>query len=120
MTIADALRGAVIASADEEYEHAVELRRDLHAHPELGWTEFRTASRAAAALEAAGWEVRAGASVCLQDARMGVPPEADLERAWDLALAGGGHPGWMEPMRGGLTGVVAELRGSQPGPTVAL
>ncbi len=117
---AGTLREAVIAHADEEFDRAVEIRRDLHANPELGWTEFRTASRAAAALEAAGWEVRAGESVCAPDARMGVPSEAEREQAWDLALSNGGHPGWMEPMRGGLTGVVAQLRGNQPGPTVAL
>ena len=40
---------------------AVALRRDLHAHPELGWTERRSTYRVAEALEAAGIspEVRA-------------------------------------------------------------
>lgn len=36
----------------------IELRRDLHAHPELSFEEERTAARAAEAVEAAGLEVR--------------------------------------------------------------
>ena len=32
-------------------ETAVRRRRDLHAHPELGFTEFRTASRVAGTLQ---------------------------------------------------------------------
>jgi len=116
----ETLRAAVIAQSEEEFDSAIELRRDLHANPELGWTEFRTASRAAATLDAVGWEVRTGADVCVQDGRMGVPAASELASAWESALANGGHPGWMEPMRNGLTGVVAELRGSRPGPTVAM
>ena len=43
--------------------HQAELtafRRDLHAHPELGMAEFRTAEKVAAALEALGIEVHRG------------------------------------------------------------
>jgi aminobenzoyl-glutamate utilization protein A len=114
------LRERVIEQCHEEFARAFEMRRDLHAHPELGWTEFRTASRSAAALAAAGWDVRVGAAVCAPAGRMGVPPESELNAAWQDALANGGDAGWLEPMRGGLTGVVAELRGNQPGPTVAM
>ena len=39
---------------------AVAWRRDLHAHPEVGFTEFRTASRVAGRLADLGWHVRAG------------------------------------------------------------
>ncbi len=59
----------------------VELRRDLHRHPELAFRELRTAATAAARLEALGYRLR-------------------------LSV--------------GITGVVAELPGAGPGPTVAL
>ncbi|MDX1673476.1 MAG: amidohydrolase [Longimicrobiales bacterium] len=36
----------------------VELRRDLHAHPELSFHEERTAARAADVIETLGWDVR--------------------------------------------------------------
>ncbi len=35
----------------------IDLRRDLHAHPELSWTEERTTDLVAARLEAVGWQV---------------------------------------------------------------
>ena len=41
-------------------EELVACRRDLHAHPELAWTEFRTASHVAKSLKALGYEVLMG------------------------------------------------------------
>ena len=41
-------------------EALVELRRDLHRHPELAFQETRTAARVAAFLEGAGLDVRTG------------------------------------------------------------
>ena len=38
----------------------VEIRRDLHRHPELSFQEVRTASLAAREAEAAGFSVRTG------------------------------------------------------------
>jgi len=48
------LDGAVASHADR----LVELRRDLHAHPELSWDEKRTSGLVADLLEDAGWVVR--------------------------------------------------------------
>ncbi len=44
----------VVAKYDAEL---VDLRRDLHAHPELSWGEVRTTDLVAQRLEAAGWRV---------------------------------------------------------------
>ncbi len=38
----------------------IRIRRDLHAHPELGFQEFRTAARVAKRLRALGLEVKTG------------------------------------------------------------
>lgn len=111
---------AVSEKAASQFSDIVTHRRDLHAHPELGWTEFRTASRAAAMLSDLGWNVRTGREVCDAASRMGVPDSDEIEAVWEYAREHGGSQRWMELMRDGFTGVVAELRGSRPGPTVAM
>ncbi len=45
----------VVEKCDAEL---VELRRDIHQHPELSWGETRTTELAAARVEHAGWQVR--------------------------------------------------------------
>src|SRR4051795_7292556 len=47
-------RPSVGAFLDEQRDHLVAFRRDLHAHPELGGHEFRTTERIAAELATAG------------------------------------------------------------------
>ena len=43
----------------EKYaDELVEMRRDIHRHPELSWSETRTTDLVATRLEAAGWRVR--------------------------------------------------------------
>jgi aminobenzoyl-glutamate utilization protein A len=96
------------------------LRRDFHQHPETGFCEFRTASRAAGFLTDLGWDVLAGPDAITSSARLGVPSPEELESAWERAAANGGDPRFLDAMRGGLTGVVATLRGRDPGPVIAL
>ena len=49
---------ALLDSVVDKYdEDLVELRRDLHAHPELSWAETRTTELVAARVEQAGWRV---------------------------------------------------------------
>ena len=66
---------------------AIDWRRDLHAHPEVGFTEFRTASRAAGRLADLGWHVVAGREAMAPDQRLGLPDEATLEAAYRRAEA---------------------------------
>jgi aminobenzoyl-glutamate utilization protein A len=101
-------------------ELAVAWRRDLHAHPEVGFTEFRTASRVAGALTDLGWEVVTGPDAMVAGERLGVPPRAELDAAYERAAATGGDLRFLPAMRGGLTAVVATLRGTQPGRAVGL
>ncbi|MEZ7196251.1 amidohydrolase [Pseudodesulfovibrio karagichevae] len=94
-------------------------RRDLHRCPEAAWTEFRTASMVAAALSAAGYEVRLGQEAVRRESMLGVPSEDELTAHMERAVAQGGDPDLIASMRGGLTGVVGELRCGE-GPVVAL
>jgi amidohydrolase len=51
---------ALLADAEALYDKIVAIRRDLHAHPELGFQEFRTARVVAEELSALGYEVVTG------------------------------------------------------------
>jgi aminobenzoyl-glutamate utilization protein A len=93
----------------------VAMRRDLHAHPELGFLEYRTAARAAERLSRLGYAVTAGPQVMRADAMMGTPSPAAIAAAQRDAIAAGASAGWVARMPDGQTGVVAELtRGSGP------
>lgn len=96
----------------------VALRRDFHSHPELGFTEFRTASIVAERLTALGYTVRLGRDVMDPASMMGRPREDALRKEMARALAEGALPRWTSHMDGGLTGVVGELKRG-PGPVVA-
>ncbi|MFW5806920.1 MAG: amidohydrolase, partial [Spirochaetota bacterium] len=50
----------IIAEIQREQQELVALRRDFHAHPELGFEEYRTAERVAEYLTQCGIEVRTG------------------------------------------------------------
>ena len=54
------LAGPAVAEVADLLPDLVELRRDLHAHPELAFAEHRTASIVAAALRELGLEVHEG------------------------------------------------------------
>ncbi|MFT8244583.1 amidohydrolase [Roseomonas sp. BN140053] len=96
----------------------VRMRRDLHAHPELGFLEYRTASKAAALLHRLGWQVKVGPEVMVA-AEMLDPPSPEVVRAaQEQAIAEGAPAEWVARMPGGQTGVVAELRRGE-GPVLA-
>lgn len=86
-----------------------EIRRQLHKHAEYGWTEFWTTAYIADLLEEAGYHITLGAENFVADARMGLPTEQELEEAAERALLWGANPKHVEKMRGGFTGLVADL-----------
>lgn len=98
----------------------IELRRDFHRYPEVGFCEFRTASRAAGMLADLGWEVQTGTAVMDRMARLGVPSDDVLAAAWSRAADAGGDRRFLPAMQGGMTGVTATLVGNRPGPSLAL
>jgi aminobenzoyl-glutamate utilization protein A len=97
----------------------VELRRDLHQHPEVGFTEFRTASKVVETLQHLGYKVLYGSDAIDSQSRRGMPPTDELEHAYQKALSDGANPDILERMHGGNTAVVGILEGKKPGPTVA-
>jgi aminobenzoyl-glutamate utilization protein A len=116
MTAPDPAAAALAAAA----ARAIALRRDLHRHPELGLTEFRTASLVARRLHELGLGVQLGREVMDSASRVGLPPEAELEQAYRRAEAEGAPAEFLPALAGGHTAVMGTLRGSAPGPVVAL
>ncbi|MDR3289064.1 MAG: amidohydrolase [Peptococcaceae bacterium] len=95
------------------------LRREFHQYPELAFREFRTAGRVVELLQSLGYEVLCGEAAMEPSVRKSLPAAEEMEAAYQSALAAGANPAVLEKMRGGLTAVVASLRGKEPGPVVA-
>ncbi|RNB83136.1 amidohydrolase [Brevibacillus nitrificans] len=97
----------------------VSLRRDFHMHPEVGFTEFRTATKVVEILTSLGYEVIFGQDALDGPSRRGLPAQAVLEEAYERALRDGANPAIAEKMRGGFTAVIGVKKGKADGPTVA-
>ncbi|WP_411503318.1 amidohydrolase [Brevibacillus centrosporus] len=97
----------------------VSLRRDFHMHPEVGFTEFRTATKVVEILTSLGYEVIYGQDALDGPSRRGLPAQAVLEEAYERALRDGANPAIAEKMRGGFTAVIGVKKGKADGPTVA-
>ena len=114
------LKETILKFADDMQENMVACRRDLHAHPEPGWTEFRTAAKVAKTLAELGYTVKTGADTIRQDAMMGVPSAEKLAKEQQRAIAEGADPDWVKKMDGGRTGVLGVMKFSEDGPVVAV
>ena len=63
IAVPQAVRDRIDAAARELHPAIVEVRRDIHRHPELGFRETRTAALVAARLKALGYDVQTGIGV---------------------------------------------------------
>jgi aminobenzoyl-glutamate utilization protein A len=97
----------------------VDLRRDLHRHPEPAWREFYTTARIVDELERRDLDaVHVGPDV-LDDERVGVPDGDDLDGWRERALDAGARGDIVDRLDGGYTGAVAVVERGD-GPTVGL
>jgi amidohydrolase len=125
---------AVIADVVEKYDaDLVDLRRDLHAHPELSWVETRTAEAVAGRVAQAGWQVtrfsRTGFAADLGARGPRVALRADMDALpvqdltgdpWASTVAGVAHACGHDVHTTALTGAALALaevhdRGLLPG-----
>ncbi|WP_218923242.1 MULTISPECIES: amidohydrolase [unclassified Bacillus (in: firmicutes)] len=104
---------------DNMEEDLINVRRNIHCFPEIGWTEFRTSSLIADFLSELGFEVKVGKEIIVPESRMGVPDEKTIQEAKDRAISFGANPYWIEKMEDGLTGVVGVWDTGRIGPTLA-
>ncbi|MFD1599582.1 amidohydrolase [Halobellus rarus] len=98
----------------------VELRRDLHRHPEPAWREFYTTARVVEELEKRDLDaLYVGPEALAEEDRVGVPDEDELGAWLDRARDAGARGDLLERLTGGSTGAVAVAERGD-GPTVAL
>src|SRR4051794_12069422 len=124
----------VIADVVEKYDaDLVDLRRDLHAHPELSWSETRTAEAVAGRVAQAGWQItrfsRTGfvADLGARGPRVGLRADMDAlpvheltGEPWASTVAGVAHACGHDVHTTALTGAALALaevhdRGLLPG-----
>src|SRR3954467_6439244 len=124
----------VIADVVDKYDaDLVDVRRDLHAHPELSWSELRTADVAVNRVEQVGWRVtrfsRTGFAADLGDAGPLVALRADMDALpvqdltddpWTSQVTGVAHACGHDVHTTALTGAALALaevreRGLLPG-----
>lgn len=110
----------IMQMADAMQDEMVARRRDIHRHPEPGWTEFRTASLVASKLTELGYTVKTGTETVNPKYMMGVPDAQKLQAEQQRAISQGADPDWVQKMTGGLTGVIGIMKFSDDGPTVGL
>jgi aminobenzoyl-glutamate utilization protein A len=97
----------------------LELRRDLHRHPEPAWREFYTTARIVDELETRDLDALYVGPEALCDDRTAVPDDDELEAWLDRARAAGARADTLDRLDGGYTGAVAVAERGD-GPTVAL
>lgn len=97
----------------------IALRREFHQYPEVGFTEFWTASKIVEILQSLDYEVIFGEDALDAASRRGMPSNEELEEAYQRAIRHGANVYIAEKMKGGFTAVVGVLRGRRPGPTTA-
>ncbi|MFC7157015.1 amidohydrolase [Halomarina halobia] len=97
----------------------VEIRRDLHAHPEVGWTEYRTTALVAEALADLGFTLHLGEAALDPADRMGVPPDGTLASARARAEDEGAPADYVDRLDE-TTGLVATRTFGDAGTTVGL
>lgn len=85
----------------------VEIRRDLHAYPEVGWTEFRTTALVAEELASRGFTLHLGKDALDVDERLGTPPGNVIEEARERARTEGAPGAYLDRLAES-TGLVSE------------
>ncbi|SDZ76971.1 aminobenzoyl-glutamate utilization protein A [Haloplanus vescus] len=97
----------------------LDLRRDLHRHPEPAWREFYTTARLVDELEKRPLDALYVGPEVLADERRGVPDEDELDAWLARARDAGAREDVLDRLTGGYTGLVAVLE-QGPGPTVGV
>jgi len=108
-----------IVDRERLHKNLVTLRRDIHRHAEVRWTEFRTTSIVTEELRRLGYDIYLGRDTTTGLGSEGRPPDAELRRHMSRALSQGASEEILD-QTDTYTGAIAKLETGKPGPTIAL
>ncbi len=97
----------------------IDLRRDFHQHPELGWREFYTTSKIIKHLKDLGYDVKYKEDIFKKEYRQGLPTKEEFAESYKQALDWGADSEILDEIKEGFTGAVVILETKKPGPTTA-
>ncbi|HWR45750.1 amidohydrolase [Sporomusa sp.] len=103
---------------DRYFTEAVAWRRQLHRCPQPAWLEYYATGLVAEKLTEWGYTVSLGKDVVDSEKLILSPTTEKHNEEFQRALQFGVKEKFITPAKGGLTGVVGVLKGSQPGPTI--
>lgn len=103
---------------DKYLQQLIVYRRNFHRYPEPGWCEFRTTYIIYKKLKELGYEIKYGREITEEKSRLGIPDVLTLQHFEKLALENGVDSNFLNEIKGGFTGIIAELD-LNDGPTTA-
>ena len=105
--------------ADSLKDELVSFRRDLHMHPETGWLEIRTTYKLYQELSKLDCKIIMGEDVTDPKAKMGLPNQYTLDRAYNYAIENGVPKDFADKVKNANTGLIAVFENGE-GPTVGM
>ena len=99
----------------EQLKDAVHWRQSLHRCPQPAWLEFYATAFVAEKLASWGYKLSLGRDIIKEGEQLLLPAPEILSAEFDRAAAAGAKLEFLEPARGGFTGVVATLHIMDPG-----
>lgn len=109
----------MLLKAKKLLDEAISIRRDLHKYPELAFLEYRTASKIINYLLDLGYDVKYGKDVADSKYITDIPSLDKQESCIKQAILDGANEYFIDNMKNGLTGVVAQINTNKPGKTIA-
>ncbi|KHF39159.1 amidohydrolase [Halalkalibacter okhensis] len=97
----------------------IKWRRELHQIAEIGWCEYQTTYYLYEQLKDTSFKLYTGEDVVAKEARMGLPKQEVDDLYLNRAKKAGVPEAFLTKLKGGFTGMVAELDTKREGPHFA-
>lgn len=106
---------------EDNGEAWIQIRRAIHAFPELGWLEYATTIRIVEFLHSHDIDITFGSSIHTPHLRMGLPSQKEIEKHFSEVVKNfPDRQAILSQIKEGYTGAVATICGKQPGPVRAI